>query len=512
MLLKNIQTKIILSLFFAFAFLLFPKFALASTLYLSPGSGNIPVGGVVSFQVRLNTGGEGVNAVSAFLSYPADKLDVAWVSPTGTFGIEAERSFGGGIIKISRGNLSPVSGNVSVATIGFRGKTEGSATVAFIGGSSAPRASDSSDSLNLGGSGGAVMRIVKGVPAAPKQGTLGAQQKDNLGPKISGITVSAVSTNSATIAWKTDEKADSYVEYGLESGQYFLNASNGNLVTDRSLTLEGPALLAGTKFYFHVKSKDELGNLTTSEEATFQLSGYTVRIRIVDDKNNPVAGQEVTLYSDPIKGVTDTNGEVVFNNVAAGKHVAVVKIGQTEKTTEVNVTSSLQPQNVTVMVSAVKENKALSLANLPIPPLYLVFGAGGILLIVFVTVIILRLRKKKSPIKISNNNNPLTNISNIPQPIPQPQVISPAPVPPTVPTTSPSLAYPPNIPNTNTQAPPAITPMQVGSTTIQSESVPTQSGSDSIGSGSVPTESGPVTNPTPVGNGTTNNPWGSNSS
>ena len=126
--------------------------AFASTLHLSPSSSTVGVGSTMSVQVRLNTAGESVNGISAYLSYPADKLDVAWISYGSAFSIAAEGAYGGGGIRISRGNISGVSGNLLIATIGFRGKAQGSGTVSFIGGSAAPRASDSSDSLNLGGS------------------------------------------------------------------------------------------------------------------------------------------------------------------------------------------------------------------------------------------------------------------------------------------------------------------------------------------------------------------------
>ncbi|MCL5784456.1 MAG: hypothetical protein M1142_03840 [Patescibacteria group bacterium] len=330
---KNILSILILTA----AFLLFPKFALASTLYLSPGSGNIPVGGVVSFQVRLNTGGEGVNAVSAFLSYPADKLDVAWVSPSGTFGIEAERSFGGGIIKISRGNLSPVSGNVSVATIGFRGKTEGSATVAFIGGSSAPRASDSSDSLNLGGSSGGTYTVTAGGAGAGSSNEAGNGTAPTAGPQISDIAITNISSTSATVTWKTSAPADSLIEYGLEPDRYFLNISNGDFVTSHKIKVESDLFLPGNKVYFQIKSKDEFGNMTTSPGQNFQLQGYRIKIKVVDDNGQPLSGIKVMLYSDPQEGVTDENGEVVFINVTPGNHLAVAKLEGGDKAMEVNV-------------------------------------------------------------------------------------------------------------------------------------------------------------------------------
>lgn len=314
----------------------------ASTLYLSPGSGRVSTGGNITVQVRLNTAGEAVNAVSAFLSYPADKLEVAWIGYGGSaFGIQAESAYGGGGIKISRGNFSGVSGNVGVATISFRGKAEGAATVAFIGGSAAPRASDSSDSLNLGGSAGGTYTVIKGASGGSQGssagGSAGTATSTNVAPKISDLKVAEISTNSATISWKTDQLSDSFLEYGLEPEEFILNAGNGNLVTEHSLEVKNPLLTPGLKYYFRVKSKNETEDIVTSGTQTFQLVGYSVKIKVVDDKNQPLPNVEVWLYSDPQKGVTDSQGEVVFQNVSPGKHLAVAKLEGQEKTIEVDV-------------------------------------------------------------------------------------------------------------------------------------------------------------------------------
>lgn len=273
--------KLFLSAIFLVILLSGPKLAFASTLHLSPGSGNVSVGGTIAVRVNINTGGEGINGVSAFLTYPSDKLEVAYVTAGSSFAIEAEKSFGGGSIRISRGSISPVSGNVSVATIGFRGKALGSATVSFIGGSAAPRASDSSDSLNLGASSGGVYNVVQQAAAAPSNQKAevikitptpaSAIQQISERPKISDVEVINLGTNNATLTWKTDKPTDSLVEYGLESGEYFITAQENNLVTEHSLDLPSQILTPGTKFYFRILGKDTSGNTGQSDEMDFRL-------------------------------------------------------------------------------------------------------------------------------------------------------------------------------------------------------------------------------------------------
>jgi hypothetical protein len=142
-----------------FSLLIFAPSVLASTLYLSSESTNMSQGSIVSVTVGLNTQDESINAVSAYLSYPTDKLEVVSITYTDSFPIAAEESYEGGEIKISRGDISGVAGNVNIATIDFRAKAQGSATVSFIEGSGAARTSDSSDSLNLAESTGDTFSI-----------------------------------------------------------------------------------------------------------------------------------------------------------------------------------------------------------------------------------------------------------------------------------------------------------------------------------------------------------------
>lgn len=334
-------------------FLLIPSLVFASTLYLAPAKTTIPIGGTVVVSVRLNTEGDSVNAISAFLSYPADKLDVTYVNPGSVFAIGAENSYGGGVIKISRGSLSGVSGNVNVATIGFKGKSAGTATVSFIGGSSAPRASDSSDSLNLGGSSGGTFTI-GGVAATPTPKTTITPTKPgqtitvpSINPEqliISDIKEVDIASGSATITWKSNREANSMVEYGLEKGNYFLSSSSETLVSAHKVKLESAMMLPGYKIHYRVKSKDAYGSQAQGIDREFQIPGFMIKIKVTDEAEKPLKDAEVLLYSDPQKMITDINGEAIFTNVSADKHLVVVRALGAEKTFEINVlgTSNLK--------------------------------------------------------------------------------------------------------------------------------------------------------------------------
>lgn len=383
--------KKLLTIFLSlFLFLFFAKSSFASTLYLSPASAGIPVGGVKSIQVRLNTGGEAINGVSAYLAYPADKIEVAWISYGGSFAIAAEGSYGGGGIRISRGNINGVSGDVNVATIGFRGKTAGSATVSFIGGSAAPRASDSSDSLS--GSSGGTYNVAAGIAGdpAPKTSKTGqdnktATPKDTSLPVISDTKILSVSTNSAEISWKTNENTDSVVEYGLEKDKYFLSTTDTKLTTDHVLKIESPVLTPGAKINFRILAKDQSGNLSTGNDLELQISGYSVNITVVDQKNKPLKNAEVLLYSDPQKATTDASGVASFKNVTPGKHLVVLKYKNQETTQEVDVKDNLTTQNFTI-------NVQVSGTNLTIFIVFLI-----LVLIAVAGVVFIKKKKIRTP-------------------------------------------------------------------------------------------------------------------
>ena len=395
--------KLLIFLGLAVSFVFFVSQAFASTLYLSPGSANIPLGSTISVSVGLNTGGDSINGVSAYLSYPSDKLEVTYASCVGAFGIAAERSYGGGGIRISCGSISGASGSVTVATIGLRGKGEGKATVSFIGGSAAARTADSSDSLNLGGSAGGVYTIgPASKSSAPSPNQTGAPStaspKDTIKPVISNILISKITVNTATITWTTTEDSDSAVEYGLNPNKYFLSSSDKKLTAKHSVVLDASLLTPGLMLNFRVKSKDASGNEAVSINQTLQLKGYTVTVRILDTNNKPVTKDtEVLLYSDPVRSKTSSNGEAVFSDVTPGKHLVVVKLKGSDKTGEIDVKDSPSSQSFFIIVDATASNTSSLIVY--VFTLIVLVGAGAF---IFITI----KRKPTKPDTSADTNAP----------------------------------------------------------------------------------------------------------
>ena len=82
-------------------------------------------------------------------------------------------------------------------------------------------------------------------------------------PMISGVTVSTIGTNSATIAWTTDANSTSKVMYGTSAMYGSMSTLNSTPMTSHSVTLTG--LSEATLYHFEVVSGDASGTATSSD-------------------------------------------------------------------------------------------------------------------------------------------------------------------------------------------------------------------------------------------------------
>jgi hypothetical protein len=91
----------------------------------------------------------------------------------------------------------------------------------------------------------------------------------------SGPTTSSITTKKATISWSTDRAADSKVQYGTSSGDYYTEEpSNSTQGTAHTINLTN--LSPGTTYFYKVKWTDEDGNTGTSSEKSFSTDSAPV--------------------------------------------------------------------------------------------------------------------------------------------------------------------------------------------------------------------------------------------
>lgn len=93
---------------------------------------------------------------------------------------------------------------------------------------------------------------------------------DRAPPVISDVRVEGISTDRAVVTWRTDELADSEVDYGL-SAEYGLSARDPGHVLFHSVMLRD--LSPSTRYHLRVKSTDVFGNgPSVSEDIVFNTS------------------------------------------------------------------------------------------------------------------------------------------------------------------------------------------------------------------------------------------------
>jgi subtilisin family serine protease len=164
---------------------------------------------------------------------------------------------------------------------------------------------------------------------------------DTTPPIITNVASSAITSASATITWDTDELADSLVKYGIESGNYNLDAYDSADVAAHSVVLT--ELQSDTQYYYVVTSIDSSGNSAQSSEHTFtttkEASGNSMHVNsidmsrdsktrgrntfvwavatvtILDESESPVEGATISGHwsgatTDSDSGVTDASGQV----------------------------------------------------------------------------------------------------------------------------------------------------------------------------------------------------------
>ena len=123
----------------------------------------------------------------------------------------------------------------------------------------------------------------------------------NTVPVITSVSSSAVTHNSATISWTTNEPADSQVEYGTTIAYGQATTLNPALVTAHSQGLS--VLTPGTLYHYRVKSRDATGNPAVSEDFTFTTADNTAPVI------SNVAAGGITATSATITWTTNENSD-----------------------------------------------------------------------------------------------------------------------------------------------------------------------------------------------------------
>ena len=88
---------------------------------------------------------------------------------------------------------------------------------------------------------------------------------DTTAPVISNLTISSITSTSATITWNTDELSTSGVDYGITAYEY--TSESQTLTIGHAINLTD--LYPGTLYHFRVSSVDTPGNTAIGGDSTF---------------------------------------------------------------------------------------------------------------------------------------------------------------------------------------------------------------------------------------------------
>src|SRR5207237_589117 len=125
---------------------------------------------------------------------------------------------------------------------------------------------------------------------------------DTTAPTISGVASSNLTASGATVAWTTNEAADTQVEYGTSTSYGSSSSLNTSLVTSHSVNLTG--LAASTTYHYLFNSTTPSRSLAVSGDFTFTTSADTTAPTI-----SSVASSNLTASGATIAWTTNESAD-----------------------------------------------------------------------------------------------------------------------------------------------------------------------------------------------------------
>lgn len=136
---------------------------------------------------------------------------------------------------------------------------------------------------------------------------------DSEPPVVTNISVSALTAQSATLSWMTDEPATGYVEYGMTPDYGSLTPLAEDFATEHSANLSG--LSADTTYYYRIVVADAAGNSSATPGESFTTESAPVP----EPKPEPAATSTPAM-TEPAPAATSTppaETPVLFSAVTA---------------------------------------------------------------------------------------------------------------------------------------------------------------------------------------------------
>lgn len=340
------------------------------SIYLSPATTTVGPGGIITVQVRENSGSTGVNAVQANFSYPTSLLTCSTIdASTSAFGVEAQSTCTNGQVTLARGvsgGSAPLTGDQLVATITFTAATTGgTATLAFTSGTALVSASTNQDILgSLAATIGATYTVDTTAPTV----SISAPANNTAIAYGSTTTITANATDGQSAVSKVDLYIDGVLKATLTTSPYTYGWSGATIGTH---TLQA-------------KATDTFNNVGTSATVSVTVSDQTPPTVSITAPatNTTVSGSAITLTAAAADNIGVANVQFKLDGtnlgplltaspyttnwnttgVASGSHTltAVAKDANANSTTSSAITIIVDNTAPTVTITAPTAGTTLS--------------------------------------------------------------------------------------------------------------------------------------------------------
>ena len=328
-----------------------PTQAAGASLYLYPNTGTFVVGSTFKVSIKVNSGGQNINAAEGSIHFDTDKLSVVSVSKGGSiFNLwTTEPKASGGSISFGGGIPQPgYTGSAGhIITITFKAKKVGTAQVSFTSG--AVLANDGKGTNILASMGSGSYTISPKVEA-PKSSTK-TIIKEERGSKIDQNRLKpniTSPTHPDQQAWYKERNVK--FEWELPEGVTGVSlAFNHDPEADPGPISDG--LFSSKEYkdvedgvwYFHLKFKDKLGwgaiahyrvQIDNSPPLPFKIEykqenkgDWPVLFFKTDDEVSGILKYEIIIGSLEEKGyeANPDNPSLKVSDLEVGKHVALIK-------------------------------------------------------------------------------------------------------------------------------------------------------------------------------------------
>ena len=183
-------------------------------------------------------------------------------------------------------------------------------------------------------------------------------------PKIEGISTSEISSDKATVKWKTNIETDSFVDFGIEALDQSQGKSENGL--EHTITLIG--LKPATEYKIKAKSRDKYGNLSESGVLIFKTIVDSIPPVIKDLKSETSTITDANGNSKAQAIISWSTDEQASSQIRYSKGVVVgdeyplsTSEDQNLTTSHVVIISNLEP-SATYHMKVISKDSAANLA------------------------------------------------------------------------------------------------------------------------------------------------------